>query len=153
METTVRLTDDLAFGPQPDEAGLRGLSEQGFRGVINVRHDEEDAVPMTSAEEGKLVRKLGMDYAAVPVPPKACRPHTIERFLGELDRMAKPIYVHCEQGGNAGGLAVMDLAIRQRMSGEQALARARELGVNLGDDKLAESIKSYVDSRRGVDGH
>jgi uncharacterized protein (TIGR01244 family) len=150
MEPLVQVTEEVAFGPQPAAADLARLAEQGFAAVISMRHDGEEQDPIALPDDKAAAEKAGLLWTNFPVSMRTARDETVDRFRRELSRVKKPVFVYDRTGNRAGAFIIMDLAVRRQMSAEQALARARELNVQLSDERLVELIRKYVDSRRTV---
>lgn len=70
-----------------------------------------------------------------------------ERSALVMRSCAGPIFVHCRTGKRSGALAVMDKAIRDSMTGLQAVKKVHILGSPC-DASLEKLIRNYVDSRR-----
>ena len=60
----VKVNDQLSTAGQPTEDQLRDAAEEGFTAVINLVPTNP---PYTPADEGSLVRALGMAYHYIPV--------------------------------------------------------------------------------------
>ncbi len=146
MDNRTAITDDVSISDQPTENELEQLAEEGFRSVINLRHDGEDQMPMTPRQEGQRVRALGMEYENIPVSIPRADAALVERFREKLAAMPKPVLVHCKLGARAGAFVVMDLAAREGLSGEQALAEGGDRGFVCDNQDLADFVKRYVDN-------
>ncbi len=139
----------LAVLPQPDEAGLRTLAASGVKTVINLRHDGEDAMPMSVREEGAVCEGLGMDYVSLPVSMKPVEDGGADEKLATAfetvltaAREVGPVAVHCKLGQRAGAMVLIALARHQGWDAATALGEAARLG--LGDAVEPANLRAYV---------
>src|SRR5215207_2080609 len=126
----------LARGEQPalEPATFLALHEEGIRGVLSLRPDNE-APPSVArrmwpdyvvADEQRMVEAAGMQFRHVPLEDfSAPRPAEVARALEILDEVvaASPaVYVHCRAG--AGRAAVVSGAwmVASGRSGDEAAA-------------------------------
>ena len=147
MQDIARIDDRFAVAKfAPDREAIRRLAEQGFRTVVNHRTDDErqDLPPF---EEGGAVNEAGMDYLHYPVSGGALDDFVVDSFREKLPGLPTPVLIHCGSGKRAGAIALMHVASEQGMSGEDALRKAREAGLNLGD--LEHFVKDYVERHNG----
>jgi uncharacterized protein (TIGR01244 family) len=124
--------EGVEVADQPTEAELADLKREGFRGVVNLRHDGEPDQPLSPAAEGLVVEGLGLDYAHIPVGGAPLSREAVEAFGQFLDRHSgEPVLVHCKMGGRAAALVVARLALREGWSAETALREAEARGLTL----------------------
>lgn len=115
----------LAFGGQPSRETLQGLGEMGFRTVVNLRTASEGA-----AEEGPIVRALGLDYVWVPVSPGTFSLEDVEAIERVLeDPEAAPVLLHCASSNRAAAVWAVVQARKGRTL-EEAEAAARATGLH-----------------------
>ena len=92
--------------------------------------------------EGKAVRRAGMEYLHIPVSSAAMDPALVGRFRREVPRLPGPR----ASGRRAGSVAVMLAAAEQGLSGDEALAKAKELGFDRSGAPEHEAfVRGYVD--------
>ena len=147
MQDIARIDDRFAVARfAPDRDAIRSFAEQGFRSVVNHRTDGErqDLPPF---EEGGAVNEAGMDYLHHPVSGDSLDDFIVDSFREKVPGLPTPILVHCGSGRRAGALALMHVASEQGMSGEDALRKGREAGLELGS--LAEFVRNYVERHNG----
>ena len=144
MNDPLEVTDGVWVMPQPSAAGLRRLAADGVRTVINLRHAGEDCVPLSIEAEGDLCRRLGMDYAHLPVSMKTADAKLAAGFEQVLaaSREDGPVAVHCRLGQRAGAMVLIAAGKHLGWGGEQALAQAPRLG--LGEVLEVASLTAYV---------
>lgn len=147
MSERVTVTEQVTVASQPGEAELRRLRGEGYRTVINLRHAGEDRMPLSPDQEGEVVSRSGLSYVQVPVSVPEVDGELIERFRQQLAGAPKPALVHCKLGQRAGVLVMIDQARREGLTGEQALQRARSLGMEIESLELAELIRACCESQ------
>ena len=148
MEDLMKITDQLFVGAQPTAEYLDGLSQQGFKSVVNLRADGEDEQPLSPHAEAERVRALGMQYLNLPVSMKAMKPELVNQFRQELASLPGPVYVHCHKGKRAGAMAMMHTACEAGHTGEQTLQMAEQMGFECDQPELVEFVKNYIDENR-----
>ncbi len=150
MDQPLEVTDGVWVLPQPTAAELRRLSARGVRTVVNLRHAGEftDSAPGASTlsieAEGELCRRLGMDYAHLPVSMKTADPKLAAGFEQVLAaaREDGPVAVHCRLGQRAGAMVLIAAARHLGWDGPAALAQAPALG--LAHAVEPEPLRRYV---------
>ena len=157
MEGRKKISDQVVVAGQPSEAELRQIADEGFKSVINLRHENEEDLPMTPQEEGEKVRSKGMEYLHIPVSisEESARDgdnygfELVDRFREQLHKMPKPVFVHCKKGKRSGAFVMMDMAVKQGWSGDETLRKAEEMGFECDNEKLIGFVKNYIDSHKG----
>jgi uncharacterized protein (TIGR01244 family) len=89
-----KVDDQLITGGQPQEEQLRSAAEEGYTTVINLATVNP---AQTSADEGELVRSLGMVYHHIPVEwnnPKESDFEKFEQVMQTLPAEGKTL-IHC----------------------------------------------------------
>lgn len=147
MASHVKFNQAITVGGQPAMEELRQLKDQGFRSVVNLRAAGEENQPLSPQEEGRRVEELGMDYANIPVTMDSMSEDKVEEFRRRLAALPQPVYVHCAGGKRAGAFTMMHVAVEQKMSGDQALQKARDMGFECDAPALEKFVKTYVDRR------
>ena len=136
---------------QPSQEELEQLAREGFKAVANLRMPGEQNQPLSPEEEGAVVRRVGMAYVHVPVASTGPRPEQVDRFREELSGLEGPVLVHCASGKRSGAFAILHAAARKGLSGEEALARAKELGFDWKSPELEGFVRRYLDQRPGTE--
>ena len=115
----------LAFGGQPGRQTLERLGEMGFRTVINLRTEREGA-----AEEGKIVRALGLDYVWVPVTAGTFSIEDVEAVERVLDDPKRaPVLLHCASSNRVAAVWAV-IQARDGRTLEEAAAASRAAGLH-----------------------
>ncbi|MEN9726420.1 MAG: hypothetical protein RL434_786 [Pseudomonadota bacterium] len=93
---------DFATSPQLQPEDLAAVAKAGFRSVINNRPDGEggDTQPLSKDIEA-AARKVGLEYAYLPVVPTEINEHHVARYAELLASLPKPILGFCYTGGRA----------------------------------------------------
>lgn len=115
---------NVAFGQQPEAAGLQWLKRRGFTTVLDLRSDPDPA-------EAPLLRQLGLDYINVPLRvDRLWSDETYARLREVLTHPRyRPLFVHDEKGQR---LAALWLVFRVREAGvtpAQAEEEVRVMGL------------------------
>jgi uncharacterized protein (TIGR01244 family) len=154
MDNAVRINAEVSVGPQPTEAQLLELKQQGFQTIINFRNEGEEDQPLTPEIEGEKVKTLGMDYLHFPASIETMTPQAVDYFRKQYALVPHPAFAHCRLGQRAAAMILMHVASEQGLSGDQALQKARDSGYEFDRDELKAIVRDYVNSRSNeqVDG-
>ena len=147
MPDRMQINDQVTVGAQPSEAELKAMADSGTRAVINLRTDDEKMQRLSPDEEARKAEEFGMQYVHVPVSMEDADQQLVDRFRDELDRVPKPVYIHCRLGKRAGAFVMMDQAVKQDMSGKQTIRTAEDMGFQCDEEALADFVKQYVNDR------
>jgi uncharacterized protein (TIGR01244 family) len=115
----------LAFAGQPAPEALKRLGDMGFRTVVNLRTEQEGA-----AEEGHVVRALGLDYVWVPVTSGTFSLEdvaSVERVLDDPD--AAPVLLHCASSNRVAAVWAV-VQTRDGRTLEEAETASRAVGLH-----------------------
>jgi len=94
------VTPTLFRGAQPTEKGFEALAKMGVHIVVDARGNRSNS-------EGKEVRRLGMQYVAIPWHCPFPRDDVFARFLKLLqDNPKKRVFVHCRLGDDRTGMMI-----------------------------------------------
>lgn len=146
MPERVQVSDQITVGAQPSEAELKTMADEGTRTVISLRTEGESMQRLSPEEEGEVVRKFGMEYVHLPVSMEDADAELVDRFREALDRVPKPVFVHCRLGKRAGAFVMMDQAVERGMSGKKTIQRAEEMGFECDEEALAGFVREYVNA-------
>jgi uncharacterized protein (TIGR01244 family) len=147
MPDRIQINDQITVGAQPSEAELKAMADSGFESVINLRTSDEPMQRLSPEEEGQIAKRLGLDYGHIPVSMESADEELVDRFRQTLDRLPKPVYIHCRLGKRAGAFAMMDQAVEQDISGRQAIQTAEQMGFQCDEEALARFVRDYVNQR------
>ncbi len=151
MQEQIKINDRITSSSQPTEEEIKKLPLQGFKTVINLRATGEEDQPLSPEEEGKIVQGLGMKYLNIPVSMKdGIRPEQVDRFRQEIEALPAPIFVHCSKGKRAGAFCMMYVAVKEGMTGEEAIQKSMSKGFACDMPQLKEFFRNYIDQRRNT---
>lgn len=139
-----QITPEIAVGDQPTAADLEQLKQEGYLGVVNLRHGGEPEQPLDPAAEGERVRDLGMDYLHQGVggqPLSAELVGAVSTFLDE--HAGTKVLVHCRKGGRAAALVLLHLARSEGWPAAEALERGRRMGLAV-EGGLRAIVEQYL---------
>jgi uncharacterized protein (TIGR01244 family) len=148
MRERVPVSKDVTAGTQPAPEQLPELYLEGFRSVVNLRAAGEKGETMSPEIEAEAAREAGLAYLHLPVPMGDMRFEQADEFRGRLQHLPKPAYVHCGGARRAGAFAMIAWAMQENATGEQALAKADEIGLPLDTPELRQFVLGYVDAHR-----
>jgi uncharacterized protein (TIGR01244 family) len=147
----VHVSDDVWTGQQPQAEELKELSRRGVQAIVNLREPGESGDLTSSRDEGVQVRQMGIEYLNVPVPKQQISEAQIDDIRTKLTLLPRPVFIHCDSGARSGAIAVIDEAVRQGWSAEDAVERAKAAGLRSDEPGLLELVRRYLDDHRQAD--
>ncbi|MDE1889692.1 MAG: protein tyrosine phosphatase family protein [Planctomycetota bacterium] len=151
MKDRIKINDRVTSASQPSEEEIKKLPQQGFKSVVNLRASGEEDQPLSPKDEGDLVKKLGMKYLNIPVLIKeGIKPEQVDRFREEIELLPAPVFVHCHTGKRAGAFTMMYQALKEGITGEQALQKAMSMGFACDAPQLKAFFIDYIDQHKKV---
>jgi uncharacterized protein (TIGR01244 family) len=139
-------TATIMIGDQPTEADLKQFKQEGYSGVVNLRNDGEPEQPLSTSEEGALVRELGMDYLHYGVgsaPLSAAGVNAVSDFIDRHGQEPNKVLVHCRRGGRVVALLLLQQARANNWSAEEAIAKGKAIGLEV-DGGLKTMVEAYL---------
>ncbi len=125
MINSVRIDEDLTVTGQVIAEQMMQAVQEGFRSVLNLRSPDELGF---GKGEQEMIEGLGLHYVNVPFKVESLSEELITAILKELERLPKPAVIHCGAGFRSATIALLSVAIREGLTPEQTLARARAVG-------------------------
>jgi hypothetical protein len=98
-----KVDDTVWRGARPDAGGAAWLVDAGVRSVINLELSDEDRAAFAPSP-GIVLCHLP-DWEPL-VLARVAEDRHIREVLAAIERLPKPVYVHCREGENRTGLAV-----------------------------------------------
>jgi uncharacterized protein (TIGR01244 family) len=144
MIETIRVSDRLSVGGQPNESDLDQLAERGFKAVVNLRIDNEANQPISPEAERAYAESAGLTYRRLPITPAGLRPHQVEAFRKIVEGLPGPIYVHCGAGQRASAISILAEGISDRVAA--SLLEAARQGIAFGDGGVQAFIRRTFDN-------
>jgi uncharacterized protein (TIGR01244 family) len=145
MNVKRAITPEITIADQPSQSELGALKGEGYVGVINLRNDGEPEQPLSTSAEGDVVRGLGLDYLHYGVGGAPLTESGVESVRAFLDQHAGAgkVLVHCRKGARAAALVLIHQAKAQNWSDDDAIARGREMGLEV-DGGLRTLVENYL---------
>jgi uncharacterized protein (TIGR01244 family) len=141
-------TATITIGDQPTEADLKQLKQEGYAAVVNLRNDGEPEQPLSTADEGAMVGKLGMDYLHYGVgaaPLSAAGVKAVSDFIDQHAQGPGKVLVHCRKGGRVVALLLLQQARANNWSADEVFAKGKALGLEV-DGGLKTMVEAYLRS-------
>jgi len=150
----------ISLGKSPTVRDIEKLARKaGFRALLNLNTEGEPGEILSPNVEATWAHTFEMQHERVSIDLEALRSERVDRFLETLLAIAKPVYVHSLLGRRAAALLTLHLALQCEISGNDALVRAKTLGLDCSLERLQRFTVSEVDRRvhrrrpAGVDPH
>jgi uncharacterized protein (TIGR01244 family) len=140
------ITPAITIGDQPTEEDLAAFRDEGYVGIVNLRHDGEPEQPISTAEEGAEVRDLGMEYLHQGIGGAPLAEPGVSNVADFIDRLTAgegKVLVHCRKGGRAVALVLLQQARAHGWSAEEALDKGRAMGLQV-DGQLKTMVEDYL---------
>lgn len=119
---------------------IQRLAEQGFRSVLNLRFPVEPGVLPDEAEQ---VAAAGLGYAQAPVSPITPSGQALTAALSALEALPKPVLIHCRGGGRATAVALVAIAIQEKLSREAFLAQVNAHELSPSQPQIQQFLGSH----------
>ena len=131
----------LFRGAQPTQRGLAALAKMGIEIVVDTRGDRSNT-------EGKEVRRLGMQYVAIPWHCPFPHDEVFARFLKLLhDNPNKKVFVHCRLGDDRTGMMIASYRMAvEGWSADDAMREMQHFGFNREHHFICPRLASYEHS-------
>jgi uncharacterized protein (TIGR01244 family) len=126
MEIVRKINDELAIAGQITPEQLQQIATEGFKTVLNLRSPDERGFLI---EEQHYAEMLGLHYLNLPVHAEAMSDESATPLFRQLDKLSKPILVHCDSGIRAAAIVLMHITMQQGASLKQAFTQAEKLGL------------------------
>ena len=132
------VSPNLFRGGQPGVDGLEALKKMGVSIVIDMRGTK-------SSHEELAVRKLGMEYIAIPWHCPFPSDAIFARFLKVIDEHPKKkVFVHCRLGDDRTGMAIAAYRMaHEGWSADEALKEMEEFGFTGKHHLICPTLEFY----------
>jgi uncharacterized protein (TIGR01244 family) len=134
------INDAYSSAGQLTPEQIQRLTEQGFRSVLNLRSSVEPGVLPDEAEQ---VAAAGLGYAQAPVSPITPSGQALTAALAALAALPQPVLIHCRGGGRATALALVAIAIHEKLSREAFLAQVSAHGLSPSQPQIQQFLHSH----------
>jgi protein tyrosine phosphatase (PTP) superfamily phosphohydrolase (DUF442 family) len=119
------IKERVAAGLKPYPDGLQWLKDNSYRTVLHLRHPGED-----DSADRKQVEKHGLVYLSLEVSPDILTRELADQFNALVNEPGnRPLFVYDKNGVLAGGLWYLYFRMADGVSENEALTRARRLGL------------------------
>ncbi|WP_165222426.1 beta-lactamase hydrolase domain-containing protein [Aquisphaera insulae] len=143
------VTPSITIADQPSAEELLDCRNEGFVGVVNLRHDGEPEQPLNTSAEGEHVRSSGMEYLHYGVGGRPLADPGVSDVCDFIDRLTADggkVLVHCRKGARAAALVLIQQARANGWSPAEALAKAPAMGLNV-DGPLRILVADYLNPK------
>ncbi|TCU08629.1 uncharacterized protein (TIGR01244 family) [Rhizobium sullae] len=129
--SVTRITEQLWVGAQPDMDAIGQFGSQGFKTLINVRPDLEDADQPGNVRERDAARRAGMKYTFIPVTGPSITEADVRAFQKAFVDAGGKVMAHCKSGTRALLLHVVGEVLDGRIGQSDVAAYGRKYGFDL----------------------
>jgi protein tyrosine phosphatase (PTP) superfamily phosphohydrolase (DUF442 family) len=128
---------ELYRGGQPTEQGFEALAKLGINIVVDLRGSRES--------ERESVKKLGMQYVAIPWHCPFPRDDAFARFLTLLrQNPGKKVFVHCRLGDDRAGMTIAAYRMaEQGWTAAEAMKEMEAYGFSSSHHFICPTLSSY----------
>lgn len=132
------VSPNLFRGGQPGVDGLKALKKMGVSIVIDMRGTK-------SSHEQLVIRKLGMEYIAIPWHCPFPSDAIFARFLKVIhDHPKKKVFVHCRLGDDRTGMAIAAYRMaNEGWSADEALNEMEQFGFDAKHHLICPTLQFY----------
>ena len=139
----------IVAGPAPDQKAIARLARRGYRSLLDLRTEGEPGQVLSPNVAASWAHANAIEHLRASISRGVLVPGSVDRFLQQLALAPRPVYVHSGTGRRAAAALAIHLALEQDLPADQALARARELGLDPGARELVRFVETEVARRRG----
>ena len=126
VEPIRKINEELSIAGQISTAQLPQLVQEGFRSLLNLRSPIEVTFLVDEQEKAE---SLGLNYVNLPLGVKEMSDASIAHTLQQMNKLPKPLLVHCDNAVCAAAIALIYIAVRQGSPVEKALQQVQQLGL------------------------
>jgi uncharacterized protein (TIGR01244 family) len=118
----------VACGGATETSALKGLKDDGFKTIINLRQPSEQGanIEQNMAE----AKTLGLNYVSIPVNGQSPDPKAVDQFLATIANKAnQPAFIHCASASRVGALWMVKRVLQDGWPVEKATEEAKLIGL------------------------
>jgi uncharacterized protein (TIGR01244 family) len=135
----------VACGGATDPVAFRGLKDEGFAAVVNLRLADEPGANVE--QERAAAQEAGLNYFHIPFNSGAPTSEPADAFLAIIaDPKNSPVYIHCASAGRAGAMLMIKRVLADGWTVEKALAEAEAIGMTR--PQLKDFALGYIAAHR-----
>jgi uncharacterized protein (TIGR01244 family) len=145
MQNVKKINDQISIAMTPlTPEDLQEAAQSGYKSVMNLRDPGEQGF---IRYEGSQADIRGLEYVNLPVKPDQLNEELADRVMQQIDALPKPTLIHCKSGLRSGMMGLMNVAIHEGMSAEDAMQKGKKMGVDCeGKPQMKEFFQTYVSS-------
>jgi uncharacterized protein (TIGR01244 family) len=135
----------VACGGATETSALKGLREDGFKTIINLRQPSEAGanIEQNMAE----AKQLGLNYLNIPVNGQSPDPKSLDQFLEAIAKKEnQPVYVHCASASRVGAFWLAKRVLQDGWTVEKATEEAKLIGLR--SPALEKFALDYIAAHR-----
>ena len=152
LEDPIQITKNVTVGPDPGEAFIEYITAKKFKSIVNLSGKGEFGQKYSPDEEEALLKSeaSGVKYLHRPLSVSRLNNEDFDELCAALNDLPKPIYIHCRAGQRALPLALIYHAVKKKLTGDQVLRKATELGIDWKAPMLPAFIKAYLSKKEAA---
>lgn len=128
MSKFKEIDNTLSVSAQITEEDISDAANQGFKTIINLRPDGEQADAIPASRAKAVANSFGLEYLHLPVKKTMITDDIVNEFAMLLARVKGPVLAHCGSGMRATVLWALSLA------GSKSTREIIEVAANAGFD-------------------
>lgn len=135
-----RVNASLYRGGQPNDLGVQWLRDAGIKSIINLRmaNDVWPGEPLAAQECGIQYTNLPLHGFSAPTRAE------VETILTTIERLPKPVFIHCQHGCDRTGTIVACYRIhRDGWTQKAALKEASVYGMSVFELEMKQFIREF----------
>ena len=139
----VHVCGDVLLASQPAEGDFATLRQQGYRSVLNLRHERE--MNQLDFDQAEAITSQGMHYYHVPVGGADELTDDVFDHVRQIlnNPGNRPVLVHCASANRVGAVWLAHRVLDAGVAYEDALAEAEQVGLR--SDALMHRARDYID--------
>ncbi|EAW35540.1 beta-lactamase hydrolase domain-containing protein [Lyngbya sp. PCC 8106] len=143
MENLKTINGQLSIATnQVTPTQLQEAAQAGFKSVLNFRSPQEEGF---LSDEEKQAEAAGLEYVNIPVKANGITDELAEKIIEQIDQLPKPILLHCKSGLRSGAMALMYIAIKEKISADIILEQGKEMGFDCNKfPEMKEFLITYI---------
>lgn len=139
--TNIKSDGNHYFTGLPTAAGIASAKQAGVKVVVSSLGESESKEKLDFDEAGAC-SAAGMEYVNIPVKPDAIDRAAVDQFAKVWQKNDGKVLFHCASGNRSAALYAAYLAIHEKMPVEEAITKAKALG--LSKDATIEAVRKVA---------
>jgi uncharacterized protein (TIGR01244 family) len=140
MTDIKKVSDQLSAAGQITREELQQAAKEGFKSIVNLRSPQESGF---QADEQEQAKAAGLDYTNIPINPSEPNQELVDQVIQKIEDLPKPILVHCAAGARASAIALIATSIRDGLSSEEIITKAKEINLKLDQPHLQQFLDQH----------